>query len=68
MIWSMIPHCLMWGIWRERNARTFEENERSIHDLKISSFKLCLSGHMLLSVSTFNILHDLLDFFTFTAS
>ena len=32
VIWSMIPHCLMWGIWREMNERTFEGNERSIHD------------------------------------
>jgi hypothetical protein len=22
VLWDMIPHCLMWGIWRERNART----------------------------------------------
>ena len=47
VIWSMIPHCLMWDVWREINALTFEENERSIHDLKLSSFKLCLSGHIL---------------------
>jgi len=23
VIWSMIPHCLMWGIWWETNAHTF---------------------------------------------
>lgn len=23
-IWSMIPYCLIWGIWRERDAQTFE--------------------------------------------
>ena len=21
-IWSMIPHCVMWVVWRERNARS----------------------------------------------
>lgn len=33
VIWAMIPQCLMWAIWWERNAHTFEGNERSIHDL-----------------------------------
>uniref|UniRef100_A0A2N9GHH3 Uncharacterized protein n=1 Tax=Fagus sylvatica TaxID=28930 RepID=A0A2N9GHH3_FAGSY len=23
-IWNAIPHCLMWCLWSERNARTFE--------------------------------------------
>ena len=31
-IWSMIPHCLMWGIWWEQNSRTFEGCERSVHE------------------------------------
>ena len=35
VIWSMIHFCLMWGIWWERNAHTFEGWERSIHDLKL---------------------------------
>ena len=32
--------CLIasWGIWIERNARTFERNERSIHNLKLKFF------------------------------
>jgi hypothetical protein len=24
VIWRAVPHCLMWCIWKERNARTFE--------------------------------------------
>ena len=23
-IWSIVPHCLMWCLWRERNSRCFE--------------------------------------------
>ena len=38
VIWNMIPHCLMWGIWRERNAQIFEGAERVIHELKMSFF------------------------------
>ena len=52
VIWSMVPHCLMWGIWREHNACTFDGNERLIHNLKLTawsflSFRLYLSGQML---------------------
>ena len=38
VIRNMVPHCLMWGIWRERNAQIFEGTERLIQDLKISFF------------------------------
>ena len=34
VIWRMVPHCLLWCIWRERNARSFEGRERSILELK----------------------------------
>ena len=33
-IWKAIPHCIMWCIWRERNARTFNGEESSIPALK----------------------------------
>ena len=26
-VWNLIPSCLMWTIWRERNKRTFENME-----------------------------------------
>ena len=28
-IWNLVPLCLMWTIWRERNRRTFEDVELS---------------------------------------
>ena len=34
-IWTAVPHCLMWCIWRERNNRHFEDLERSVADLKL---------------------------------
>ena len=26
-VWNLIPSCLMWTIWRERNKRTFDNQE-----------------------------------------
>ncbi|XP_035544454.1 uncharacterized protein LOC108983424 isoform X2 [Juglans regia] len=32
--WKMIPLCIMWCIWLERNARCFEDRERSMEELQ----------------------------------
>ena len=34
-IWKVVPLCLMWCIWKERNSRCFEDIERSMPDLKL---------------------------------
>ena len=39
-IWMATPHCLLWCLWRERNARTFEDCERNILDLKLLFYRL----------------------------
>ena len=41
-IWIFVPHCLMWCIWKERNNRYFEDNERSMLDLKLLFFRALL--------------------------
>jgi hypothetical protein len=33
-IWRMAPSCLMWCVWRERNARCFEDCETGLSNLK----------------------------------
>ena len=33
-IWGVIPHCVVWTIWREQNNRIFEGEELSIIELK----------------------------------
>ena len=38
-IWSIIPHCLLWCLWRERNSRCFEDIESSFPDLKLLFFR-----------------------------
>ena len=32
--WRLVPHCLMWCIWREKNARCFQGYERSFLEIK----------------------------------
>ena len=32
-IWNLVPLCLMWCIWKERNRRTFEDLDRSKEQL-----------------------------------
>ena len=26
-VWNLVPLCLMWTVWRERNRRTFEDED-----------------------------------------
>jgi hypothetical protein len=34
LIWRVVPHCLMWSIWRERNGHSFEDCERPYVEIK----------------------------------
>ncbi|KAF5452893.1 hypothetical protein F2P56_021410 [Juglans regia] len=41
-VWKMIPICIMWCLWQERNERTFEDKERTLEELKMFFFRtLC---------------------------
>ncbi|KAG2707779.1 hypothetical protein I3760_05G162800 [Carya illinoinensis] len=42
-MWKMIPICILWSLWRERNDRTFEDKERSIEELKFLVFRTLYS-------------------------
>lgn len=33
-IWDLVPLCVCWCVWRERNARMFDDSECSIVKLK----------------------------------
>uniref|UniRef100_A0A2N9I4J4 Reverse transcriptase domain-containing protein n=1 Tax=Fagus sylvatica TaxID=28930 RepID=A0A2N9I4J4_FAGSY len=37
-VWNLVPLCLMWTIWRERNSRIFEDEEHSIPKLAETFF------------------------------
>ena len=34
-IWNLIPGCLLWIVWLERNRRSFENMEKTLVELKI---------------------------------
>ena len=34
-IWNLIPRCLMWIVWLERNLRSFENMEKTLDELNI---------------------------------
>jgi hypothetical protein len=33
VVWKMVPHCIMWCIWSERNNKCFEDSSRSQEEL-----------------------------------
>jgi hypothetical protein len=37
-VWKMVPLCLLWCLWRLRNARCFEGFEWSLEELKLFFF------------------------------
>ena len=43
-VWILIPSCLMWTIWRQRNNRIFEDKETSLARLLSFSMVPCLIG------------------------
>ena len=45
--WKMVPLCLMWCIWRERNNRDFDNLERTMEELK-SFFSSSSLGYLLI--------------------
>ena len=68
VIWNIIPHCLMWGIWWERNSQIFEGTKRLIRDFKLSFFQTLLGWMNASGVFNFTSLSNFLDSCTFYAS
>jgi hypothetical protein len=58
VVWRMVPHCVMWCLWRERNARHFEHCERSVSALQLLFFKMLYDW--VFAVGTFSI-HSMMD-------
>ena len=62
-IWMAIPHCIMWCLWCERNARSFNGEEVSIPALKYSLLQTMLEWLKAASLITSASIPDMLMFF-----
>jgi hypothetical protein len=38
-IWRMAPLCLMWCIWREQNACSFEDCETGMYEIDLKKLR-----------------------------
>ena len=63
--WRLVPHCLMWCIWRESNARCFEGCERSLLEIKSFFLHTILFWSVALSHFSCFSLPNLLDLYSF---
>jgi hypothetical protein len=65
-IWGLIPHCLMWVIWKERNARSCEDLEKTIQELKQCFLSMLLAWVNASGTPHFNSVYELINFCHFT--
>jgi hypothetical protein len=61
LVWKMIPHCLIWCLWHERNARHFEDSERHIHELKLFFFHTLFDWVLGSGASSIHSILELID-------
>ena len=65
LVWKMIPHCLIWCLWCEQNARHFEDSERSIPELILVFFQTLLEWVGGSGVYSIHSIVELIDLCTF---
>jgi hypothetical protein len=61
VIWKAIPHCIMWCLWRERNARIFEDCELSVVEIKLQFYRSLLDWMSVTGLFRLANMLDLID-------
>jgi hypothetical protein len=61
-VWDMVPPCVFWCIWGERNARSFEGMERNLMEIKGTVLRTLLDWSKAAGVGSFSSILDLLDY------
>lgn len=59
-IWKMLPICILWCIWRERNSWSFEDKECSLEDLRSLFFNILYHCSRSIDFNGLNNVHDFL--------
>ena len=60
-VWIVVPHCLVWCIWKERNNSFFEDSEHSLPNLKLFFFRTLMDWLSVWRNQSFSSILDLLD-------
>jgi hypothetical protein len=47
LVWKMLPICIFWTIWRERNIKCFEDLESFMEEILASLLYSCICGLLL---------------------
>ncbi len=61
MIWKVVPHWLVWCLWRERIARSFEGCELSIINLKMQFLQTLFDWMLAIGLFSFSSFLEFLD-------
>jgi hypothetical protein len=66
-VWTMVPICIFWCVWNERNLRCFEDMENSLENIVASFFRMlyfwtvAFLSPLLISFSDFLVRFSLLS-------
>ena len=59
--------CLMWCLWRKRNARLFEDSERNVMEIRMLFLRTLYEWMMTTDLFSFSNLLDFIDECNFCA-
>jgi hypothetical protein len=60
-LWDMVPLCVFWCLWWERNARSFEGTERNLIEVKGTVLRTLMDWSKATRVVPFSSVFDFLD-------
>jgi hypothetical protein len=63
-VWRIAPLCLMWSIWIELNARSFEDLEKIREEIKNILVKSPFSWAVAYNISQFSNVYEFVEFWS----